>query len=136
MDVQTPKCISTPAVGRPYHFSFTCILCILPLLLRFSVFSSQFICHISCLGDWRGHCPYVPADVDSWFPCHLCTWSLSFRHLSPCSVVQFPASIGFCCYTGRSSCIFSRISGMRSSKKLLGREPRKKSFRFHWVKRV
>lgn len=49
----------------------------------------------------------------------------SFRHLSPCSVVQFPASAGFCS-TKRSSCIFSQISGMRSSKKLLGREPRKK----------
>ena len=136
MDIQTRKCVSALAVGRTCHFSFTCILWISPLLLRFSVFSSQFICPISCPGVWRGHCPYVPAHVDSRLPCHLCTWSLSFRHLSPCSVVQFPASVGFCCSTERSSCIFSRISGMRSSKKLLGREPSKKSFRFYWVKRV
>lgn len=117
-------CISALAVGRTCRFSFTCILWILPLLLGFSMFSSQFICHIPGPSAWRGHCPYVPAHTDSRFPCNRCTRSLSFRLLSRCSVVQLSASVSFCC-TKRSGRIFSWISGMRSSKKLLGGEPRK-----------
>lgn len=108
------------------HSSFIRILWILPLLLRCSVFSDQSICHISCPAAWSGHSPYMPAHMESQFLCHLCTWSFSFRHLSPFSVVQFPASVVFCCSTNRGNCIFFWISGMRRIKKLLGREPRKK----------
>lgn len=113
---------------RPLDFaSFTQI---------FGVFIPVHLSHPSprCLAG--GHNPYVSAHVNSQFPCCLCTRSLSFSHLSLCSIVPFPACVGFCHSAKRSSCIFSWISGMRSSKKFLGGEPSKNSIRFHWLKRV
>ena len=53
-----------------------------------------------------------------------------FNHLSHCSVVPFSASAAFCHSTQRRGCVFSWISGVRSSKKLLGQEPKKKSCSF------